>query len=55
MSGWSGKELQWDDAIGSKVALFNYADDINMSSTPPVLPNEFGDYPVPIPGKTIVI
>ncbi|WP_179348343.1 Gfo/Idh/MocA family protein [Winogradskyella pacifica] len=55
MAGWSGKELQWDEAIQSKVPLFNYTDDINMSSTPPVLPNEFGDYPVPIPGKTIVL
>ncbi|TXG35464.1 Gfo/Idh/MocA family protein [Seonamhaeicola maritimus] len=55
MSGWSGKEMKWDKAIESQVALFNYTDDTNMSSTPPILPDALGNYPVPTPGKTIVL
>jgi len=55
MSGWSGKELKWDEAIQSKVALFDYSDSTNMDSIAPVLPDEYGNYPIPTPGKTIVI
>ena len=55
MSGWSGKEMKWDKAIESQVALFNYTDDTNMSSTPPILPDAVGNYPVPTPVKTIVL
>lgn len=55
MSGWSGDEMKWDKAIESKVPLFDYNDDTNMNSTPPVLPDEFGGYPIPTPGKTIVM
>ncbi|SDW18566.1 Predicted dehydrogenase [Lutibacter oricola] len=55
MSGWSGKEMKWDKAIESKVTLFDYTDGTSMNSTPPVLPDTLGNYPVPTPGKTIVI
>lgn len=55
MSGWSGKEMKWDKAIQSKVGLFDYTDGTNMSTIPPVLPDALGNYPVPTPGKTIVM
>lgn len=55
MSGWSGKEMIWDKAIQSQVGLFDYTDGTNMSTIPPVLPDALGNYPVPTPGKTIVM
>lgn len=55
MSGWSGKEMIWDKAIQSQVALFDYTDGTNMSTMPPLLPDALGNYPVPTPGKTIVM
>ena len=54
MSAWSGKRLNWDEAIQSEVKLFDYTDETGFNSTTPILPDKSGDYPVPVPGKTIV-
>ena len=54
MSAWSGKEMEWDTAVQSKIQLFDYSEQTNFNSIPPILPNANGEYPVPIPGKTIV-
>jgi predicted dehydrogenase len=50
MATYSGDEVNWRDAIESKVSLVpsRYAWDAN----PPVLPGPDGAYPVPIPGVT---
>lgn len=55
MSGWSGNEMQWDKAIESKVPLFDYTNETSMDSTPPIVPDNLGNYPIPTPGKTIVL
>ena len=49
----SGKQIEWDDAFNSKVDLL--PKEFSWSSTPPVLPNEDGFYPVAVPGKTVVV
>ncbi|WP_298238956.1 Gfo/Idh/MocA family oxidoreductase [uncultured Algibacter sp.] len=55
MSAWSGKEMIWDEAVTSKVQLFDYNDQTSLNSVAPILPNANGEYPVPIPGKTKVM
>lgn len=53
MATYSGKTVTWDDAINSNKSIMpeKYAWDAN----PPVMPDEHGNYPVPIPGETEVI
>ena len=53
MATYSGKSVDWEDAIDSNVDLSpqNYAWDAD----PPILPNADGYYPIAIPGKTEVI
>lgn len=53
MATYSGKELPWDKAISSSLAVT--PDDFHWDSKPPVLPDADGNYPVPKPGKTEVI
>ncbi|AUP80699.1 Gfo/Idh/MocA family protein [Flavivirga eckloniae] len=55
MSAWSGKTLNWEDAIASEIKLFDYTSETDFNSTPPIVPLANGDYPVPVPGKTKVI
>ena len=55
MATYSGKIITMADALArgrlvSPVDQFHSFDD-----TPPVLPNEEGFYPVPVPGKTQVL
>ncbi|TRX58438.1 Gfo/Idh/MocA family oxidoreductase [Fulvivirga sp. M361] len=54
MSAWSGKRLNWEDAVQSEIKLFDYTDETNFNSAPPILPDKSEYYPVPIPGKTKV-
>jgi len=49
----AGKELKWDDAIQSKVALV--PDRYAFDGTPPVLPEKDGLYPCAIPGASKVL
>ncbi len=53
MATYSGKVIAWEDAFNSKRVLApeRYAWDAD----PPVLPDENGHYPVPIPGLTEVL
>ena len=53
MATYSGKMIKWDEALNSKISIMpkEYAWDAN----PPVLPNEEGFYPIPMPGSTEVI
>ena len=48
MASYSGQMIQWDDAINSDAQLMPY--DVTAETTPPVLPDENGFYPVPVPG-----
>ncbi|MEM7012954.1 MAG: Gfo/Idh/MocA family oxidoreductase, partial [Verrucomicrobiota bacterium] len=51
MASYSGQPVEWDAAMDSNQTLV--PDDIvDFSSTPPVLPDADGWYPVAVPGKT---
>ncbi|MFG0335951.1 MAG: Gfo/Idh/MocA family protein [Maioricimonas sp. JB049] len=56
MCTYSGKELTMDEALnkGRRVVPPNVAD-LTFESTPPVVPNEEGEYPIPMPGSTNVL
>ncbi len=53
MAGYSGKELDWDAAIGSKIELL--PKNLAWDAEAPVNPGLDGYYPRAIPGKTEVI
>ena len=56
MATYSGHEIQWDDALNSKIS---YApddyDNLTFASTAKSLAGPDGFYPVPVPGKTVVL
>ncbi len=52
MATYSGKKIEFDDALNSKLELVPYGRELTMNSTPPVLPDEDGWYPIAVPGKT---
>ena len=53
MATYSGKVIQWDEAIQSQVDLSPAS--YSFTADPPVLPDAEGNYPVPVPGKTVVV
>jgi len=53
MATYSGKVVEWDEAINSKINLMPTS--FGWDVTPPVLPGENGLYPCAIPGKSIVV
>lgn len=54
MATYSGKEVTWEEAINSDVALMP-TEVLAMSDPPPVKPSEDGHYPIPQPGRTKVV
>ena len=56
MATYSGHEIQWDDALNSKVVYSpDDYDHLTFASMPKSAANADGFYPVPVPGKTIVM
>jgi predicted dehydrogenase len=53
MCTYSGKLIEWEDALNSKVNLF--PDKLAWDADPKVLPDANGLYPVPVPGRTVVL
>ncbi|ARA92259.1 dehydrogenase [Rhodothermaceae bacterium RA] len=53
MATYSGQMIEWDQALNSQLSLM--PERFAWDAAPPVLPDENGLYPVPIPGKTQVI
>ena len=53
MATYSGKMLEWDEAINSKIDLMPKS--FAWDSNPPVLPDEQGFYPHAVPGKSIIV
>ncbi len=53
MATYSGKVIDWDEALNSKIDLMPkvFAWDAN----PPTLPDKDGRYPIAVPGKTITV
>jgi predicted dehydrogenase len=52
MATYSGKEITWDEAMALEHKLVPDEDTLSFDSVPPVIRDEFGNYPVPVPGKT---
>lgn len=50
MATYSGKVITWEDALNGDTRLV--PDDLDWDVNPPVMPDENGNYPVPIPGVT---
>jgi predicted dehydrogenase len=53
MATYSGKMIQWDEAINSDIDLSPQSYD--FAAAPPVVPDPKGNYPVPVPGVTRVV
>jgi len=50
MASYSGQQITWDQVVNCNVRLA--PDRYAFDATPPVLPDETGRYPVPMPGVT---
>ena len=53
MATYSGQVITWDEAMKSELSLV--PENLSWDSKPPVMPNEEGLYPIPVPGKTKVM
>jgi len=53
MAAYSGKLVEWDDAINSKLQLM--PEEVTWEMAPPVVPDAEGNYPVAIPGRTVAL
>jgi hypothetical protein len=53
MATYTGQVITWDQVMKSKELLVK--DDISWSNNPPVMPDEEGRYPVPVPGITAIV
>jgi hypothetical protein len=53
MCTYSGKQIEWEDAINSKIELLPKT--FGWDALPPVLPNANGFYPVAMPGQTVCV
>jgi hypothetical protein len=49
MATYSGQVVKWEDAVESPHNM--WPESFTFDSEPPVLPDEDGYYPVPVPGK----
>ncbi|HPC95910.1 MAG TPA: twin-arginine translocation signal domain-containing protein [Sedimentisphaerales bacterium] len=55
MAAESGQMITWEQAMASDLQLAPGLDNYTMDSTPPVVPDAQGRYPVAIPGQTTVL
>jgi predicted dehydrogenase len=53
MATYSGQVIKWDEGLASTLSLM--PEKFAFDAQPPVMPDENGFYPVPVPGKTKVI
>ena len=53
MCTYSGQKVEWDDALASKLELVPHP--CSWTTTPPVLPDATGAYPVAMPGSTVAV
>ena len=47
----TGREVKWDDVANSDFVFCDYLDTLDAVSPAPVMPDETGQYPLPIPGQ----
>ncbi|MDQ3624079.1 MAG: dehydrogenase, partial [Verrucomicrobiota bacterium] len=50
MATYSGKLIEWDEAINSKAQLM--PENVTWDMAPPVVPDSAGNYPIAMPGRT---
>ncbi len=55
MATYTGKIVRWDEAIQSRTILADTAALKHLTDIAPVVPDEMGQYPVPVPGTQKVI
>ncbi|EKF55978.1 oxidoreductase [Galbibacter marinus] len=53
MATYSGQVINWDEALKSELQIMPA--EVTWDTTPPTLPKEDGNYPIPMPGKTKVM
>jgi myo-inositol 2-dehydrogenase/D-chiro-inositol 1-dehydrogenase len=53
MATYSGKQIEWEEALNSKISLF--PDKLAWDANPKVMPDANGLYKLPVPGQTVVI
>ncbi len=53
MAVHSGQMIEWDEALQSDLQLV--PENLTFDSEPPIQPDQNGNYPVPVPGKTNVL
>jgi len=53
MCTYSGREITWEQALNSDLSIMPRA--FAWDADPPTLPNENGEYPIPVPGKSKVL
>jgi myo-inositol 2-dehydrogenase / D-chiro-inositol 1-dehydrogenase len=53
MCTYSGQQIEWEDALNSKIELLPKT--FGWDATPPVLPDANGFYPVAMPGQTVCV
>ena len=51
MATYSGKIIKWDEAVEKGKELAPGLADYNWDTTPPVVRDEYGNYPMPVPGE----
>jgi hypothetical protein len=54
MAAESGQKVTWEQAMASEVELAPGLDRFTWDSTPPLMPDAQGRYPLPVPGQTKV-
>jgi len=55
MASESGQMITWEQAMASDLQLAPGLDNYTMDSTPPVVPDAQGRYPIAIPGQTTIL
>jgi len=55
MAAESGQMITWDQAMSSNLELAPGLDNYTMDTTPPVVPDAQGRYPIALPGQTTVL
>jgi predicted dehydrogenase len=53
MAAHSGQLVEWEDALNSELSIL--PEEFSWEANPPVVPNENGTYPVPVPGVSPVL
>jgi myo-inositol 2-dehydrogenase / D-chiro-inositol 1-dehydrogenase len=53
MCTYSGQQIEWEDAVNSKIELLPKT--FGWDAAPPVLPDANGFYPVAMPGRTVCV